>query len=65
MDEIRDDFAAGRRAMIDAFVEMSMLARRAGVDPDAVTALHGVFFDGNVQTKRAFRVAVLLAEAGR
>lgn len=62
MDEIRDQFNTGRRAMIDAFVELGALARRAGVDHDAISELHGRFFDGNVETKRAFRVCILLAE---
>ena len=65
MDEIRDQFNHGRRYMIDAFADLSTLARRAGADPDAITQAHGRFFDGNVQVKRAFNVLVLLAEAWR
>jgi len=62
MDELRDQYAAGRKAMIDAFAELTTLALRAGVDEDAVTALHGQFFDGNVEAKRAWRTCLLLAE---
>lgn len=62
MDELRDQHAAGRTAMICAFAELTTLALRAGVDEDAVTALHGRFFDGNVEAKRAWRTRLLLAE---
>lgn len=48
--------------MIAAFAELTVLALRAGVDEDAVTALHGRFFDGNVHVKHAWRVVLLLAE---
>jgi hypothetical protein len=48
--------------MIDAFVEVSDLARRAGVDEELISEAHGRFFDGNVDAKRAFAVAILLAE---
>jgi len=65
MDEIRDRFNNGRRSMIDAFADLSTLARRAGADPDAITLAHGRFFDGNVETKRAFSILVLLAEVWR
>jgi hypothetical protein len=66
VDQIRDDFAAGRRLMIEAFVQMSDRARRAGaVDDDEALRLHGRFFDGNVAAKRAFGLAVLLAEIRR
>jgi hypothetical protein len=51
--------------MVDAFAELSALARRSGVDDEAITRAHGRFFDGNVQVKNAFAVAVLLAEIGR
>lgn len=47
--------------MIDAFVKMSDMARRAGADENAITDLHGQFFDGHVMIKGAFRVAALLA----
>jgi hypothetical protein len=60
MDETRDRFTSGRKAMISAFADLTTLALRAGVDPDAVHRLHGVFFDGNVEMKRAFQVALLL-----
>lgn len=65
MDETRDTFNTGRRLMIDAFADLSTLARRAGVEEDAITALHGHFFDGNVEIKRALRDAILLAEIYR
>lgn len=61
-DEIRDRYAEGRKAMIAAFAELTTLAMRAGVDEDAIHELHGRFFDGNVASKRAFRVIALLAE---
>lgn len=62
MDNIRDQFTAGRRNMIDAFVALSDAARRAGVDEDAISQLHGRFFDGNVAVKAAFSTVVLIAE---
>lgn len=62
MDELRDQHTSGRRAMLAAFGELTTLALRAGADEDAVTALHGRFFDGNVEVKRAWRVVLLLAE---
>lgn len=62
MDNIRNQFNTGRSAMIDAFVELSTLARRLGVAEDELTPVHGRFFDGNVQTKRAFNILLLLAE---
>lgn len=65
MDEIRDKFNTGRRGMIDAFVALSTLARRAGVSDDDIFATHGQFFDGNVETKSAFSAAILLAEIWR
>lgn len=65
MDQIRDPFNTGRRAMINAFVELSTLARRAGVTEDEITPVHGRFFDGNVQAKRAFNILLLLAEVWR
>lgn len=55
MDEIRDQFDSGRLAMRDAFVELSDLARRAGVDEDRISELHGRFFDGNVAVKAEWR----------
>lgn len=48
-----DRFTAARRKMIDAFVRVSDLARRAGVDGAAITAAHGLFFDGNEAIKSA------------
>lgn len=62
MDTIRDKFNTGRRSMLEAFVTLSDIARKAGVDEDEISDLHGLFFDGNVEIKAAFRAAVLLAE---
>lgn len=53
LDEIRDRFNTGRLAMRDAFVELSDLARRAGVDEGRISEIHGRFFDGNVTVKMA------------
>lgn len=61
MDDNRDKFNHGRRDMIDAFADLSTLARQAGADEDQITATHGQFFDGNVAVKQAFRVVILLA----
>lgn len=61
MDDTCDQFHAGRRLMVEAFVDLSTLAMRAGADYDEITALHGRFFDGHVQIRRSFRVAVILA----
>lgn len=65
MDELRDRFNTARRDMLDAFVELSTLARKAGVPELDISATHGQFFDGNVAIKQAFRVVVLLAEVRR
>jgi hypothetical protein len=62
MNTTRELFADGRADMIAAFAELTTLAMRAAADEDAVTALHGRFFDGNVKVKRAFNVALLFAE---
>ena len=62
MDTIRDTFNDGRRSMIEAFAELSALARRAGVDEGEITEAHGRFFDGNAKVKSSFRACVLLAE---
>lgn len=48
--------------MIGAFAELTTLALRAGADWDAVSDLHGAFFDGNVAIKDAFRVTLFCAE---
>ncbi len=48
--------------MIAAFAELTTLALRVGADSDDVTALHGRFFDGNVDVKKAWRCVLLLAE---
>jgi hypothetical protein len=61
MDEMREQFHAGRRGMITAFVLVSDLARRAGVDEDSIDAAHGEFFDGNVSIKDAFEVVLFKA----
>ena len=61
MDELRDKFHAGRRDMLDAFVELSTLARRAGVPELEISMTHGQFFDGNLMVKEVFRVCLLLA----
>lgn len=61
MDEIRDDFKAGRLAMWDAFLALSDWARTQGFDPDDMTRLHGEFFDGNLGVKRSFNVALWMA----
>lgn len=47
--------------MIDAFVMVSDLARRSGVDEDNILSAHSRFFDGNVELKDSFRVVALLA----
>lgn len=65
MDEIVNRYNHGRRAMIDAFVDLSTLARRAGVTEDELTAVHGRFFDGNVEVRRAFGPLLLLLELWR
>lgn len=62
MEDIREQFFAGRRQMVDAFVEMKAAARLAGVDEDAVQEIVGRFFDGHVEVRRAFLVASVLAE---
>jgi hypothetical protein len=62
MDELRNQHNDGRTAMIAAFGELTTLALRAGMDEGVVTALHGQFFNGNVDVKCAWRVALLLAE---
>jgi len=51
--------------MLAAFVELSDLARQAGIDFNVITDLHGRFFDGNMQVKQAFGAAVLMAEIWR
>ncbi len=53
MGQSVDQLTAGRRKMRDAFVNVSDLARRAGVDEDAISELHGEFFDGNVEVQDA------------
>jgi hypothetical protein len=65
MDELYERLHHGRRSMLDAFLQMSTLARQAGVDGEAISAIHGKFFDGNVEVKSSFRAVVLLAEIWR
>lgn len=62
MDDTYAKFHLGRRDMINAFVKVSNLARRVGVNEDDITAAHGQFFDGNAETKSAFHVLALLVE---
>ena len=62
MDEIRDRFHAARREMISAIADLTMLALRAGADESAISEIQARFFDGNVELKKVFRVALLLAE---
>lgn len=60
MDE-NEEFHAGRRLMLEAFVDLSDLAR--GHIPHRVLLdIQGRFFDGNVQVKRAWEVLVFGAE---
>lgn len=63
--QAQERHATGRGAMIGAFADLTTLALRAGVTWDSISRLHGEFFDGNVEMKRAFEVVVLLAENGR
>lgn len=65
MDNLRTLFTAGRRDMIDAYVALQELALRAGADYEEAMALARQFFDGNVDIKRAFGAATLLAELYR
>ena len=65
VDQLRNQFNTGRTEMIAAFVGLSDLARRHGVDEDTITALHGRFFDGNVTVKTRWRVLLLIAEMRR
>lgn len=58
MTDFYDAFHAGRSEMIRAFVRVSDLARRAGVDEEEISRLHGLFFDGNVSVKQAFWAAI-------
>jgi hypothetical protein len=51
--------------MINALVEMTMLALRAGADEAQVREVQARFFDGNVESKDAFRAVCLLAELRR
>lgn len=65
MEAMRDTHHHGRRAMIGAFVKVSDAARRADVDEGWISAMHGLFFDGNARAKAAFGAAVLLVEVWR
>lgn len=55
MDDIRTQHRAALRDMIGAFVRISDLARRAGVDEDEISIQHGMFFDGKVAAQRRAR----------
>lgn len=50
-------YEKARLEMRDAFVDMGMLALRAGVDQDSddYLNLHGRFFDAHVQLKEAIK----------
>ncbi len=61
MREIDEQFHSARRDMLDAFVTLSTLARELGATSEALTYLHGQFFDGNVGIKDAYSVASFLA----
>jgi hypothetical protein len=65
MDELLRKLNERRRDMIDAFAELTTLAHRAGVAPIEMTALHGMFFDGNVTVKYAAGGLALLARLER
>lgn len=62
-DDYRDDYLCGllatvhygRCRMREAFVELTMVALRAGVPQDEISPLHGMFFDGHVEVRRAPR----------
>lgn len=54
MTPIEEQFHTGRRKMINAFADLTTLATRAGAHHDSITALHGQFFDGNVDVKDAW-----------
>lgn len=60
-----DSINNARQHMITAFAELSALARQAGVDHDAITDLHGRFFDGNEEIKASVRALWLLVEIYR
>ena len=62
MDGLREQFKTGRMEMIRAFADLTALAHRGGATEDEITEIHGRFFDGNVDVKDAWRVAMLLAE---
>lgn len=54
-DDLDQEFHAARRLMLEAFVDLSDLAR--GHLPHRVLLdVQGRFFDGNVQVKRAWEV---------
>lgn len=61
MDGTWDEFQSAREQMIAAFAELTTAAMRAGVDENLIHELHARFFDGNVEVKEAFWVAVTLA----
>jgi hypothetical protein len=55
-DDLDQEFHGARRLMLEAFVDLSNLARHYGIPAGVITDLHGRFFDGNVQVKRAWEV---------
>lgn len=62
MGDLSSAHDAGVQAMIDAFAELTTLAWRSGADQDAVSALHGRFFDGKIAAGEAMGAAVILAQ---
>ena len=62
MNDIREQHRTALRDMIAAFVRISDMARRAGVDEREISVQHGAFFDGKVSAQDALGVAAFLAE---
>jgi hypothetical protein len=62
MDNLNDQFHAGRRKMRDAFVEVCMIAARAGADASEIFSAQYDFFDGHVEIKDAFGTVAFLVE---
>lgn len=65
MDDLRDRLERGRLGMREAFLALSVAARRAGVSDDDIFAAHGQFFDANVEIKTAVSALILLAHIRR
>lgn len=61
VDKLCDETNEARRKMIFAFTQLSDMARKAGVHEEAITVLHGRFFDGNEAIKSAYLKTTLLA----